>query len=111
MEFLYYQAHYRLALLYLLGSGVQQDELKGLTLLIKAAENDHTEAQYLLGSFTEDGAFGITTDQVKALEWYFKACNLGHEMACKKAGKYFIRRYRLFIPRSNPSIRYLTFAF
>ena len=66
---------YDLALKFIDGDGVPEDEAYGLTLLEKAAKRGHTKAQFALGvMYAED-------EEEIALYWLSKAAEKGHENA------------------------------
>ena len=59
---------------------------------LKLAQQGDAEAQYRLGEFFLKGLEGVPVDAQKALEWYFKAAEQGHESAKEFicfAGTYF----------------------
>lgn len=64
---------YQQGVAYQEGKGVKCDMDKAISLLTKAAESGHVEAQYVLGVLTED------TD--KSMFWLNEAASRGHEQA------------------------------
>jgi len=56
------------------------DREKALYWFTKAAEQSHTEAQYIIGTSygTYDNIFGIQKDPEKAVYWSTKAAEQGH---------------------------------
>lgn len=61
------EAQFELAMLYYQGQGVAKDKNKGLAWLTRAAENNHTKAQWYLGSNVYGGA-GQTDKQIHWLK-------------------------------------------
>ncbi|MFZ5354587.1 MAG: tetratricopeptide repeat protein [Bacillota bacterium] len=52
-------------------------------MFLKAAEQGHVKSQYIVGLMYEKGE-GIGRDEKKAIEWYKKAADRGHEEALNK---------------------------
>ena len=70
------RAQYSLAVLYLRGEGVDQDDEQAAKWLRKAAKGGLSVSQRLLGSLYSSGR-GIERDDAKAAEWYRAAANQG----------------------------------
>lgn len=76
------EAQVRLAALYAEGRGVDQDDDKALAWLVKAAEQQDDEAQFVLGLHHEEEA----GDVVAAVAWYEKAARQGNTDAQYRLG-------------------------
>jgi TPR repeat protein len=70
------RAQYSLAILYLQGKGVEQDDEQGVKWLRKAAKQGLAVSQSLLGSLYSSGKV-IAQDDAKAVEWYRAAADQG----------------------------------
>jgi len=70
-----------LALLYLKGQGVAQDEPKGFELLRQAAEAGAPDAQFQMGMDYSQGTHGMKHDENEAREWFRKAAAQGNVRA------------------------------
>lgn len=57
--------------------GVSQDYGMAKEWYLKAAEQNHAHAQYMIGWIYEHN-LGVSKDYEKAKEWYLKAAALGH---------------------------------
>lgn len=75
------RALYYLSLLYLSGKGVEQNEFKAFKFCRMAAEEGMPEAQFQLGVMYLDGVGVMEEDEIKALEWLWKAADSGHQHA------------------------------
>jgi TPR repeat protein len=75
------RALYYLSLLYLSGKGVERDEFKAFKYCKMAAEEGMAEAQFQLGVMYLDGVGIMDDDEIKALEWLWKAADNGHQHA------------------------------
>lgn len=78
-------AQFRLSLMYEVGYGVTQNELKAVKWLRRAAEQNFLKAQYNLGSRYESGD-GVAQDYLKASSWFRKAAEQGDVGAQKNLG-------------------------
>ncbi|MDB6064502.1 MAG: repeat-containing protein [Pedosphaera sp.] len=58
---------------------------KAAALLIQAAEQDHAEAQYLLGLYYQEGK-GVRQDYAEAAKWFVKSAKLGNADAAAALG-------------------------
>jgi len=70
------RAQHSLAVLYLQGKGVDQDDEQGVKWLRKAAKQGLSVSQSLLGSLYSSGKV-IAQNDVKAVEWYRAAADQG----------------------------------
>ena len=61
-------------IMYIVGVGVEQNDLKGLEHLYKAANQSHPKAQYYLGAMYYLG-IGVTLDYEKAFSWISLSAN------------------------------------
>ena len=74
------EAEYHLAMAYLKGDGVTEDDHEATHWLIKSAEQGNTDAQFSLG-FVYRGGNGVPMDNVQSYMWFDIAANNGHEKA------------------------------
>lgn len=74
------EAQYNLALLYMKGLGVKQDDRKALEWLHKAARQGMLDAQYNLGVMYHEGK-GAYRSEKSAVEWWQLAAEQGHANA------------------------------
>jgi len=70
-----------LALLYLKGQGVAQDEPKGFELLRQAAEAGAPDAQLQIGMDYDQGTHGVKQDKGMAEKWLRKSADQGNVAA------------------------------
>ena len=70
-------AQYKLAILYLTGIGVPQNDTKALIWFEKAANQNHAAAQYQLGKI-HDRANRVPCAAAQAIQWWEKASALGN---------------------------------
>lgn len=83
-------AQYALALNYISGiNGYEENEQKGLEWMLKAAQQNHINAQSLVGYCYHFG-IGTSKDYKKAVYWYTKAANAGDAKAQCNLGKCYI---------------------
>jgi TPR repeat protein len=75
------KALYYLSILYLSGKGVDRDEFRAFELCKMAAEEGLVEAQFQVGVMYLDGVGVMHEDEIKALEWLWKAADNGHQHA------------------------------
>lgn len=75
--------NYGYCLLY--GIGCKADPDKGVSLLMKYADEGHMEAQYNLGKAYFDG-IGVNKDAIRANYYLQAACEQGHMFAAKMLG-------------------------
>jgi len=71
---------YDLAMKYYNGSGMAKDPLKASKLLLKAADENYSKAQFQLGVMYKDG-IGFAKDYQKARQWFQKAADNGNSDA------------------------------
>jgi len=91
------EAHALLGEMYLdeeIGNGTGADMEKGINLIIKAAEGEHSGAQYLLGDvyygFYDYEYEGFEYENIKkALYWYKKAAENGNYFAQLELGQWY----------------------
>ena len=70
-----------MARMYLKGEGTEKNSEKAIEWFEKAAEQNMTDSQYLLGLFYESGEGTVKPDFEKAKYWYTKAAENGDEDA------------------------------
>ena len=75
---------YSAANCYYYGKGAAVNKKKALKLFTLAAEQDHDKAQFALGHIYEFGKCGLDPDYEKAIQWYRKAAQNGHEAAIQR---------------------------
>ena len=80
-----------LAQRYLQGLGVKQSDTKAIELLETAAKRGNATAQGLLGTFYDDGLFGLTQSDRRAIEYYTLAANQGHPLAQHALGNMYAK--------------------
>jgi TPR repeat protein len=78
-------AQFNLGLMYVTGSGVQQDESAAALWFRKAAEQGYARAQTNLETLYRDGR-GVTEDVTEAVMWFRKAAEQGHPKAMLDLG-------------------------
>jgi len=81
-------AQFRLALMYDVGHGVQQDYVAAAEWCRKAAEQNVVDAQYNLATMYDDGR-GVAQDHAEAVTWYRAAAEQGYSSAQKNLGVKF----------------------
>ena len=64
-------------IMYIVGVGVEQNDLKGLEYIIKAANQSHPKAQYTLGALYYLG-IGVSLDYEKAFSWINLSAKQGY---------------------------------
>ena len=75
-------AQVALGVVYLTAQGVERDEEKALSWLLKAADQSDTDALYNLGIVFDTGFFGMRPpDATEALSWFRRAASQGHDGA------------------------------
>ena len=80
----------RLALLYLMGRGVEPDPARAMALFRKAAADGHAMAQYNLGLRYDQGEV-VNVDKRQAFNWYMKSAEQGFASAQRAvADMYFV---------------------
>ena len=80
---------YRTAEDYYYGNnGKPEDEEKAVKWYLKAAEQGHAKAQYMLGECYFAGR-GVDEDEDEATEWYLKAAEQGHAKAQFELGRLY----------------------
>jgi TPR repeat protein len=62
----------RLGEMYYYGKGVPRDYVEAMKWLLKAAEQGHVDAYYILGFMYEEGK-GVAQDHAEAVKWFQKA--------------------------------------
>ena len=78
-----------MAVRYMYGVDVRQDEVEATRWFRKAAEQGDSEALFYLGSCYEHGV-GVNINMTEAVKWYQKAARGGNESArdyLKRLGK------------------------
>lgn len=84
------QALYELAMKYIYGDGVEEDNILALRLLTQAHEMGHVEATYNLGICYHYG-YGTEADLKKAYELYLEAANKGYGKGMELIGRFYNR--------------------
>jgi uncharacterized protein len=74
------RAQYNLGTMYLIGTGVAQDNAEAVNWFRKAAAQGNAGAQYNLGGMYLNGQ-GVPPDQAEAARWYRKAADQGYANA------------------------------
>ena len=64
-------------IMYIVGVGVEQNDVKGLEYIIKAANQSHPKAQYTLGALYYLG-IGVSLDYEKAFSWINLSAKQGY---------------------------------
>lgn len=82
---------YALAMQYLQGVGVPQDEAKGLELLKKASDERYPEAETMLGFYLMKGSGGMQKDEAAGMKLFLDAADQGYRDAQYNAGLAYIR--------------------
>lgn len=82
---------FREALAYKNGEGVQKNPSKAIEILTYCANQDHTDAQYLLGRIYHTGKSGISQDYEKAFHYYQQAADSGLTEAMNSVGLMYLR--------------------
>lgn len=67
------KAYNALGMMYLLGKGVYQDSQKGVDWYVRAAEQGHTDSQFILGQVYREGTGGIKIDHNLSMMWFLIA--------------------------------------
>ena len=83
-------------------SGAEKDPARAFPLLRQAAEQNHLDAQNMIGVMLCDG-LGVTRDQAEGLRWYRKAALEGHVKAQSNLGRMLGPTNRR--PEKNPAER------
>lgn len=86
-------AQYRLGMLYYHGHGVSEDEALAIYWWKKAAEQNHAESMFQLGSaflFGSQTAKIVPDPDREAAMWYFQAASAGHAEAQYHLGLLFL---------------------
>lgn len=76
------ESQYDLSLLYLLKNNEKENELSYLWVL-KAAENNHSYAQFRLGNIYEKGEV-VNEDITEAIKWYEKSAEQNFKLSIRK---------------------------
>lgn len=83
-------AQYRLATMYILGSGVAQDKTKAIYWFQKSAEQNNASAQYMLGIAYSMGD-GVKQNKAKAAYWYTRSSAQGNSNAQLQLSAFYFR--------------------
>ena len=83
-----HRAQYLLGECYQNGRGTDQDQIKGLEMYTKSAEQGNISSTYMLGVCYDNG-FGCVQNYIKGFEWCEKSANLGHRCAMYSVGFYY----------------------
>ena len=84
-------ADYARAMQYMRGTGVTQDQAKGVEFLLKAADAGHAEAQVTMGYYYLKGTNGVAQDSAKAIEYLEMAAEQGNRDAQYNMGLAYVR--------------------
>lgn len=79
-------AMYSLGKMYVAGTGVPQDHIKGRELYLKAAKLGNADAQTLVALIYRFGALGVPKDPATGIEWLRKAAEQGNTEAQFRLG-------------------------
>lgn len=74
------EAELTLAVLHLIGFGVEKDVAEGRRLLEVAVAKKSPQAMYMVAQLYQFG-YGVSVDYRKSAEWYLKSSQAGHENA------------------------------
>ncbi|MEI6208102.1 MAG: tetratricopeptide repeat protein [Desulfuromonadales bacterium] len=80
---------YSLGVMYFKGEGVKADHLEGIDWFRKAADQGHSQAQFLLGTMYDSGK-DVIQDRAVAAKWYVKAAEQGHVQAQFNIGLMYV---------------------
>ena len=83
------EAQYELFFCYLQGNGVENDTTLAIKYLTMAANNDNPDALFRLGNIYRYGYYGLPIWFSKVKECYFRASQLGHEIAQQELSQIF----------------------
>jgi TPR repeat protein len=75
--------------LYIAGRGVPHNYERAVYWYHRAAENNVTEAQFILGEFHRNGFHGVKKDTDRSIYWYQQSARNGYEPAQKRIEQYF----------------------
>lgn len=77
------EAQFQLGLIYATGEKVKKDYEKAFKWYLRAAENNHTEAQARVGwmYFALEYRGAVPQDYFESMKWMLKAANNGHEIS------------------------------
>ncbi len=81
-------AQYRLAMAYIYGNGVPEDNKKAASLLTQAAQAGHREAIYNLGICYHHG-YGVARDPDRAFALYQQAAEMGYAKGMHMVGEFY----------------------
>lgn len=81
---------YKTGMQYLEGDGVVRNYVLAAKYLYRAAELNHSGAQYAIGYICENG-FGVHADSAEAAEWYLKAARKGNAAAQNRLGSLYLK--------------------
>ena len=84
------QELYQLAMKYIYGDGVPEDNELAFKLLSQAHKMGHIEATYNLGICYHYG-YGTSVDLAKAFELYLKSANAGYGKGMELVGRFYNR--------------------
>jgi hypothetical protein len=73
-------SQFRLGQIYYEGKTISRDDAEAAKWFLKAAAQEHSEAQYILASMYEKG-IGLKQSDSEAFGWYISAATQGHERA------------------------------
>ena len=84
------QEKFTLAMKYIYGDGVPEDNERAMVLLTQACDRGHVEAAYNLGICYHYG-YGTDVDLSKAFALYLKAANGGYGKGMELVGRFYNR--------------------
>ena len=96
-------SQYRLAMLYIYGNGVPEDNDLAFELLQKAAVQNHIEAKYNLAICYHYG-YGTAVDLKKAFSLYLACANAGHGKSMELVGRFYHRG--IYVLRDRERAKY-----
>lgn len=85
------QAQYEVAVCYILGNGVEQNDSLAIGWIRKAADGGHVQCQISMGAFYYNGSRGFDADQREAVKWFLKAARQGDAHAQYLVGRCYAR--------------------
>lgn len=102
----YPDGQYNIALAYLDGEGVAQNNSQGLMWLRKAAENNHPNAQDALAIIYGFGKNGVQEDMKEYVKWALKAAENGSPQSQFRAGCIYLNGLGGITPDKNKAIEW-----
>src|SRR5580698_3494374 len=76
-----------LGVMYQFGTGVPKDEMKALSLFMKAVDQGDTVAMTQIGQMYQEGSAGLRRNEGRGIEWFRNAAKLGEPNAMANLGR------------------------